>query len=359
MNGVRALFTAKDIPGTNSFIPFKAGLPGISEAEEVFVGVDSEIAYYGQPCAMIVAKSMSLANAAALKVEIVYQTVEADDRKVIATLDDWRKCGKIENSSTKTFIIHDENVSDATSMPIGAVKNISGEVQFGPQYHFHMEAQSTYCLPMDDGGIEVRSATQWMDLTQIAIAEMLNLPNNKVNLIVKRMGGAYGAKITRASHVACACALACVKLRKPVRFVLTIESNMNVCGKRYPCLSAYNVGYDSANGKIEKFETTLSLDYGCSMNDDVSIFIDETFKTGVYGPANNWKIHFKTVKTDAPSATWCRSPGTTEGIGTIEYIIENIAHAVKQDPAKVRLNNIPTGSRMHTIYSDFLKDVGE
>jgi xanthine dehydrogenase/oxidase len=58
---------------------------------------------------------------------------------------------------------------------------------------------------------------------------------------VKRLGGAYGAKITKASHVAAACAVAAHVTAKPVRMVLDLETNMKVIGKRLPYMAKYEV----------------------------------------------------------------------------------------------------------------------
>lgn len=49
----------------------------------------------------------------------------------------------------------------------------------GGQYHFTMETQRTLCVPTDDGGLDLYSATQWMDHVQMAVSQALNMPMNK------------------------------------------------------------------------------------------------------------------------------------------------------------------------------------
>lgn len=46
------------------------------------------------------------------------------------------------------------------------------------QYHFHMELQCVQVIPKEDG-LDIYPATQWMDLNQIAISNVLNIPMNK------------------------------------------------------------------------------------------------------------------------------------------------------------------------------------
>lgn len=72
MSGVHAFYSAKDIPGQNNFA---APLMFMGDVEEIFVGVDSEIKFFGQPAGIVLAETMALANYAATKVKITYMDV--------------------------------------------------------------------------------------------------------------------------------------------------------------------------------------------------------------------------------------------------------------------------------------------
>ena len=58
---------------------------------------------------------------------------------------------------------------------------------------------------------------------------------------MKRLGGAYGAKITLPIHLATAGAVAANKVNKPVRIWMPLEDNMKMLGKRNPYLFDYKV----------------------------------------------------------------------------------------------------------------------
>ena len=73
----------------------------------------------------------------------------------------------------------------------------------------------------------------------------------------------------------------------------------------------------------------------------------------------HFKIDARVAVTDAPANTWCRAPGTVEGIGIIENIMEHIAYTVKKDPFDVRMANIPENSPMRSYMADFAKSTGE
>lgn len=67
--GVRYFFSAKDIPGKTDFSPVE---DFTSYVEELFVGVTSDVLFYGQPVGVILADTMSLAMYASSKVKVIY-----------------------------------------------------------------------------------------------------------------------------------------------------------------------------------------------------------------------------------------------------------------------------------------------
>jgi len=58
---------------------------------------------------------------------------------------------------------------------------------------------------------------------------------------VKRLGGGFGSKISRASQVAAACAVAANALKRPVRMVLDLRENMRIVGGRASLKTKYEV----------------------------------------------------------------------------------------------------------------------
>lgn len=218
-----------------------------------------------------------------------------------------------------------------------------------------MEPQTTVCRLTEDG-IEVMSASQWVDFTQVAVANCLKVPNNKVVMVLRRLGGGYGAKGTRSAQVACACALACKLTNRPVRFVLTMEANTETVGKRLGLINEYDIDVDD-DGKIVKMVNAFSQDFGSSLNENVMF--------GTLGHMKNcyatdtWTVSSNMVETNAPSHTYCRAPGSTEGVAMIENIMEHIARVTGKDPLAVRFANIPEEHKMKEILSDFIKDTGK
>lgn len=117
----------------------------------------------------------------------------------------------------------------------------SGEIKLGGQEHFYMETQSMLVVPVgEEAEFNLYVSTQWPTLTQVlhlftlsaakkrdvkesfkcfnlmfflqdAVAETLGVPSNRITCHVKRMGGAFGGKVTKTSILASITAVAAWK----------------------------------------------------------------------------------------------------------------------------------------------------
>lgn len=56
-----------------------------------------------------------------------------------------------------------------------------------------------------------------------------------------RIGGAYGSRISRCHQIAVACSLVTHLMNRPCRFVMSIQANMRIIGKRSPSTSDFEV----------------------------------------------------------------------------------------------------------------------
>ncbi|XP_011334533.1 indole-3-acetaldehyde oxidase isoform X2 [Ooceraea biroi] len=341
MKGVVAFFSAKDIPGKNLMTAAASQEVMMMDDEVLFA---EDILYAGQPVGVIAAETHNLANEAAKLVDIKYS--ESMKRKPVLTIED-ALATKDESRILQTMHVEAKKKGNNTKHVI------KGVFRCGSQYHYTMETQSCVCIPTEDG-IDVYPSTQWIDLTQVSIANVLNIKNNSINVYVKRLGGAYGAKISRNCQISCACALVAHKLNRPARFVLSIESNMQSQGKRISSRQEYEVGVDD-NGVIQYLNSNIWGNAGCNFNQPHA-FLTIEHMHNCY--ANEyWTNTGFEVRTDTPSNTYCRAPGSTEGIGMIESIMEHIARVLKKDPLQVRLANMHSDhkSAMETMINDLSK----
>lgn len=84
-------------------MPVNCGVLFVVETEPIFLAIDAQVQFNGQPCGLIVAKTMALANLAATKVEITYEKMEIH-RPIIPSLRHWRKRNDQLNTSTGVHV---------------------------------------------------------------------------------------------------------------------------------------------------------------------------------------------------------------------------------------------------------------
>jgi xanthine dehydrogenase/oxidase len=194
VKGVVAFFGAKDIPGINNFMPLSFSMFNLS-VEEVFCS--DKLLYHGQPVGIVVAETFDLAYFARdlVKVEYKFDSVK---EPIYPTIKDVVKAKAADRLyDVPGYYLKASEYGNDTK------KTISGHFEIpSTQYHYHMETQQCLCVPSEDG-MDVYSSSQWNDTMQIAVAEVLKVPVNTINCVVRRVGGAFGGKITRHGHVSC------------------------------------------------------------------------------------------------------------------------------------------------------------
>ncbi|CAG0880344.1 unnamed protein product [Cyprideis torosa] len=334
IKGVVMVVTANDIPGINSFME--------GAVEEVLCS--KNVLFAGQPVALVLAKSRDLAIKAAKLVKVKYSNVQKPILSIRDALDANGRLNEVDkNSAGETSILKEltrpgieikngDPIEDAAKK---ATRKITGTIDIGSQHHFYLETQVSVSVPIEDG-MNVFCATQWMDQVQAICSKVLNWPNHKFNISVRRLGGGYGGKITRPNLLAAASALGAYLTNRPVRICLDLESNLQIIGKRLPYHVEYEAGFDDG-GKLAFVSGTIYGDVGCSYNENVVNFSVFNAGNAYYSPSWHWKT--VAVRTNTPSNTWTRAPGTTEGIAFIEHIMEHIAVELKKDPLEVRQVN--------------------
>ena len=81
---------------------------------------------------------------------------------------------------------------------------------------------------------------------------------SSINIKVRRLGGGFGGKISRSALISSACALAAHKLHRPVRLVMSLETNMAAIGKRYSAAFDYEVSDD----KVPSLMSVICFELG-------------------------------------------------------------------------------------------------
>lgn len=322
--GVHGFFSAKDIKeGHNIFGP-------IIHDEEVFAS--KTVTCCGQVIGCIVAETQAIAQRASRLVKITYGKLE---QPVILTIDDAIKHESFYREHSRSIVKGDVDKALQESEHV-----LEGSFQMAGQEHFYLETQAVLVVPKgEDGELDITCSTQNPSEVQQVVAEVLDLPANRVVCRVKRMGGGFGGKETRAVVVAVPAAVAAFRLQRPVRCMLDRDEDMIVTGTRHPFTGRYKIGFDST-GKISAFDVQLFSNGGNTMDLSRGIMERAVFHIDNSYRFDNLRCHGLVCKTNLPSNTAFRGFGGPQGMAVCESAIEKVAAYLNKDATEVRQMNL-------------------
>ncbi|ORX63815.1 putative xanthine dehydrogenase HxA [Basidiobolus meristosporus CBS 931.73] len=242
-DGVVGFYSAKDVPGNNTWGP-------VFQDEEVFASTD--VYFLGQIIGIVVAKSQNEAQAAARMVNVEYE-----DLPHILTIEE-----AIEKES---FVPAPREIirGDVDEAFKNCDHVFEGETKIGGQEHFYLETNACIVVPKEGDEIEIFSSTQNPTETQHVVAKVLDCPDSRVIVRTKRLGGGFGGKESRTVMLTAPMAVAAHHLRKPIRVMLDRDEDMLISGQRHPFLGRWKVGVNK-DGKLQALDVKVYANAGWS-----------------------------------------------------------------------------------------------
>ncbi|XP_029462074.1 aldehyde oxidase-like isoform X2 [Rhinatrema bivittatum] len=319
--GVVDIITALDVTGTSEFF-------SDSEAEPLFAG--DKVLCVGQIICALVADSPAHAKQGAAQVKIGYEELEP----VILTIQDSIKHSSFFQAKRE---LEQGNVDDAFKT---VDQIVEGEIYIGGQEHFYMETQSIRVVPKgEDNEMDVYLSSQYPKHAQDLIAAVLNVPNNRIFCHVKRVGGAFGGKITKTALLAAITAVAANKTGCAVRCVLERGDDMLITGGRHPFLGKYKVGFMN-DGRIMAADVTFYNNGGYCLDDSVLVMEVSLINMDNAYKIPNLRCRGLACKTNLPSNTAFRGYGFPQAALITETWVEAVATKCGLPTEKVRVINM-------------------
>ncbi|MFT6416778.1 MAG: xanthine dehydrogenase/oxidase [Dokdonia sp.] len=358
--------THKDIPGVNGVI--NAAYPDY--APDPLFCVNS-VTYFGQSIGLVVAEGENEANEIAAYIRencIEYKNAKEE---VILTIEDALRHYDPKTKKNPYFFPgyqKDDNheVKSPAVQGNWALKNepsevftglkykkrkldgkecdiIAGAQQTGAQIHFYMETQSVIAFPGEHREIILHSSTQSPDSVQQQVSQMMDIKENNISVVVKRLGGGYGGKCTRTPYVAAAAAIACKKHNLAIRIAMPREVDTLMIGKRHPMVGSWNIAVQNEGEDRGKIQRTYTQFYANGGNTKDCSF--DVLDCTILGSDNAYNVPVfyakgEVCKTNLASSTAMRSYGGIQAGIIMEEAIEAAAHKLGMLPETLREKNL-------------------
>ena len=326
--GVRAVYTAADIPGEL--------LVGIIYKDwPVMIPVGGFTSYAGDVLAIIVADDRLTARQASELIEVTYRPLTPITDPFVA----------IESTEVAVWKTTDNvlSVSEYQRGDIDAARVASAHVvkeRFTTQRieHAFLEPESTLAVPSEDGNsLHVYSGGQgvWDDRNDIA--RVLGIDNERVTVELVSNGGAFGGKedMSNQAHAA----LAAWLLKKPVRCTLSREESLLMHAKRHPIVMDYEAGCDD-EGRLTYLHVRAVGDSGAYAS--VGMKVLERMAGHASGPYHVPAIDVRAIaaRTNNPICGAFRGFGANQAQFAMEGVLDRLAEHVGLTGFEIRKRNV-------------------
>src|SRR3954469_10607940 len=328
--GVHAVLTHEDVPGRKTY-----GL----EIQDQPVLAWEDVRYQGEPVALVAADHPETARAAARKIEVEYEVLEALTDPELA-LDPATPPLHPSGNLLRHVPIRSGD-PDATGEVV-----VTGEYEVGMQDQAFLGPESGLAVPAEDGGVDLFIATQWLHVDRDQLAASLDLPPEKVRLLLGGVGGAFGGREDLSMQVH-ACMLA-LHTGRPVKMMYGREESFFGHIHRHPARMRYEHGADDDGGLVY-VRARILLDGGAYASSSTAVCSNAaSFAAGPY-EVPNVLVDSYVVYTDNPPCGAMRGFGSVQACFAHEAQMDKLASALAMDPVELRLRNaMRTGSTLPT-----------
>jgi xanthine dehydrogenase D subunit len=328
--GVRAVLTHKDVPGRKLY--------GMERADQPVLAWQ-HVRYQGEPIAIVAADDPETARRAIDVIEVDYDVLEplTDPERAMATgAPQLHLSG---NVLRHVRIIHGDPEAEAEVAVIG-------EYEVGMQDQAFLGPESGLAVPDGEGGVDLYIATQWLHVDRDQLALSLDLPPDRVRLILGGVGGAFGGREDLSMQIH-ACMLA-LHTGRPVRMVYNREESFFGHVHRHPCRMRYEHGA-TGDGRLVYVRARIVLDGGAYASSSTAVCtVASSFAAGPY-EVPNAQIDAYVTYTNNPPCGAMRGFGAVQVALAHEAQMDRLAAALGIDPVELRIANaMAPGTRMPT-----------
>ncbi|MGH1578227.1 molybdopterin-dependent oxidoreductase [Planktotalea sp.] len=334
LEGIEAILTAQDIPGTNLF----GTIPGFLD-QPVFA--ETETRFKGEAVAALIGSAEAITSYDVGNFPITWRELPSAQNVSAAQREDAPQLhtGANGNVMCKGFVAHG-NVSEGLAQA-DAICSASFETSFVE--HAYIEPEAGFA-EMLDGRVHVHVCTQAPVMNQEALAGVLGIAKEDIRIVPTAVGGGFGSKLDLTVHPFLA--LGAMVTGRAVRMAYSRVESMATSTKRHPAQISIKGGV-TRDGKITglqfdgDFNTGAYASWGPTVANRVPLHASGPYSVPHY------RAEAKGVYTHCPPAGAFRGFGVPQSAIAQETLFDELAEKVGMDALEFRIlnaldNGVPT-----------------
>ncbi|MGA3128477.1 MAG: xanthine dehydrogenase family protein molybdopterin-binding subunit [Candidatus Korobacteraceae bacterium] len=339
--GVVVVATAEDIPGVRA----------LGRMRDQSILCDDKVRYIGDGVALVAAETSDIAAHALELIDVQYEELPGVFSPKEAMLPGAPLVHESHESKDNILRHFKLRKGDADN----AFKNcdiiIEDTYRTQTVEHAYLEVEGAVANKEADGSMTVWVGCQYVFKARDNVADMLNLPFERVRVINTNAGGGFGGKDDAGFDASCRAALLSHLAGRPVKLVYSRDESIISSTKRHASIIEYKTGA-TKDGRLQAVEVRVYLNKGAysSVGLNMPPAGGLTNKTGYHaaGPyvIPNVKVDVFNVYTNCPAGGAFRGFGVPQATFAYESQIDELARRLGMDPVEIRLlNGLEAGSR--------------
>ncbi len=322
--GVVAVVLAEDVPGERYIGHLKQDWPAL-------VAVGEITRYLGDTIALVVAETKEQLAAAKALVEVEYEPLTPMRSPEESLAEGAPLIHETGNRLAFEHLVR----GDADAVIAASKHTVTRHYSTPFTEHAFLEPETAVALPEGDS-IRVYSGDQGVYQTRKECARLLGLPDEKVRVTAKMVGGGFGGKEDMSvQHHA---ALLAYLTQRPVKVSLSRQESLLVHPKRHPMEIDLTTACDE-NGILTAMKAVITSDTGAYASLGGPVL--QRACTHAAGPYNYQVVDItgRAAYTNNPPAGAYRGFGVTQSCFATECNLNLLAEMVGITPFEIRYRN--------------------
>lgn len=354
VDGLVAIYTHEDLTGRlQERGPLLIPHPSLTSPVTQHVLAKDVVSHVGQAIALVVATDRYAAEDAMERIRVEYETLPA----VVGP----RAAAAAEHA------VHADVPDNVAAHMVQTIGDAEQAIEAAPhRLHLDLEIERSASTPMETRGVYARwderdrnlrvyTSTQAPTSVRAAIASILELPLQQVDVIAPDVGGGFGVKIMHPWPEELLVPWAALKLDHPVKFTEDRREHFVSANHEREQVHTVEVGFDD-EGRILGLSVDFLHDHGAFI--PYGLIVPIITSTQLLGPyaIEAYRVEFRSLFTNTVPVTPYRGAGRPQGCFVMERTMDAIASELGLDRTEVRLTNMIRPEQMPYAFGLMFQD---
>ena len=339
--GVRAVITAKDMPGGPPIIPMRLQpLPEFKPFEQPVIAYD-KVRYVGEPIAVVLATSVAIGEDALETIDVEIESLPA--------VADWQVAARdesllFESQGTNRSLVFQARKGDADASFVNAPYVRHERMRTGRHYGLTLEPRGVMAeWDAANGKLTVSGAAKVPFFNRRILAKQIGLPEDSIEMIENDVGGGYGAR-GEFYPEDFLIPFAARHINRPVKWIEDRRENLMAMNHARETEAELEVAC-ARDGTLLAIRGQIHTDMGAYMRTNGAVGARNVaqFLAGPYR-VPHIKIDSQLWMTNKTPVGTYRGPGRFEANFYVERLLDMIADDLGIDRIELRRRNLITAA---------------